>query len=106
MTTLHYLMGEDREILREHTLTTAKGRFSGTLLECLEHHAREQGAFPEIFWSIPGAPEVSVDIEEYSVALDGDPYASAEDLSPEEAEPLIQRDLLEAAGLSEGEETT
>ena len=90
---------------REYTLTTAKGAFSGTLIECLEHHAREQGAFPEISWAVPGAAVVDVDIGEHSIALDGDPYASAEDLSPKEAATLIRRDLLDALGLSEGWET-
>ena len=76
-------------------LTTAKGKFSGTLIECMEHHAREQGAYPEIFYKDPArnfggcCNKIDVDIIGHKISFDDDPCREPEDINPEEASKLI-----------------
>jgi len=64
-----------------YRIETAKGRHTGTLLECLEWQAELHGAFPTI--THPDGRERDLDVV---VAWRDDPYRLATDPTPTEAE--------------------
>jgi len=67
--------------MSEHTITTCKGAYTGTLIECLEWQATMQGAAPDID---------GTDISDLWIAHGDDPYRDDDDLTPEDAETIVQ----------------
>lgn len=63
-----------------HTINTLKGSYTGTLLQCLEWQAANQGASPDIDGE---------NISDVDIAFDGDPHRHDTDLTPVQAEALI-----------------
>ena len=63
-------------------VTTLKGSYEGTMLECLEWQAEMQGGMPEID---------GIDISDIDIALPGDPQRTPESLTPEQAVDVVQR---------------
>lgn len=67
-----------------HTITSAKGTHTGTLVECMRWQAEHQGAYPDIDGD---------DISHIAVALADDPLRRPSDLTPEEAAEVVRARL-------------
>ena len=63
-------------------ITTLKGDYAGTMLECLQWQAEMQGAMAEVD---------GIDISDIEVSREGDPHRTPECLTPEQALDVVQR---------------
>ena len=69
-------------------ISTYKGSYEGSLIECLRWQATTQG----------GAPDIDgIDISDLDIADEDDPYREPDDMTPEQAEEIVRARLNQGA---------